>query len=46
MNVAIVVGTREKIAVAVSGAIVLASIIYWAVQISGVIETLRLAYGG
>jgi len=46
MNVAAGVGTREKIAVAVSAAIVLATLIYWAVQISGVIETLRLAHGG
>ena len=45
MSPATIMGTREEIAVAVSAAIVLASIIYWAVQISGVIETLRLAYG-
>jgi hypothetical protein len=38
-------GTREKIAAAVSAAIMLASVVYWAVQISGVIATLRLAYG-
>lgn len=40
------VGIRERIALATSGAIVLATAIYWLVQISDVIETLRLAYGG
>jgi hypothetical protein len=37
--------TREKIAIAVSSAIVLAAIVYWIVQIVGVIELLELAYG-
>jgi hypothetical protein len=37
--------TREKIAAAVSGAIILGAIIYWIVQIVGVIEILKLAYG-
>ncbi|MBM0108793.1 hypothetical protein JM946_29020 [Steroidobacter sp. S1-65] len=37
--------TREKIALVVSGAIVLASVVYWVVQVGDVIETLRLAYG-
>jgi type II secretory pathway component PulM len=37
--------TREKIALAVSGAIVLATAIYWIVQISDVIATLKMAYG-
>lgn len=47
-TIAIQVGhlsTREKIALAVSGAIVLASLVYWIVQVSDVIETLKLAYG-
>ena len=37
--------TQEKIAIAVSSAIVLAAIVYWIVQIIGVIELLELAYG-
>lgn len=37
--------TREKIAVAVSGGILLAVVVYWITQIFGVIEMLRLAYG-
>ena len=37
--------TREKIAVAVSGAIILGAIIYWIVQIIGVMEILEMAYG-
>jgi hypothetical protein len=37
--------TREKIALGVSGAIVLAAVVYWIVQIGDVIETLKLAYG-
>jgi hypothetical protein len=37
--------TQEKIAAAVSAAILLAGGIYWIVQIAGVIETLQLAYG-
>ncbi len=39
------VSTQEKIAVAVSAAILLAAAVYWTVQILDVIETLRLAYG-
>jgi hypothetical protein len=39
------VSTREKIALAVSGAIVLAAVIYWIVQIVGVLEILEMAYG-
>jgi hypothetical protein len=38
-------GTREKIALGVSGAIVLATVVYWIVQVSDVIATLKLAYG-
>ena len=38
-------GKREKIAVAVSAAIVLITAVYWVVQITGVIATLRMAYG-
>jgi hypothetical protein len=37
--------TQEKIAAAVSAAILLAGSVYWIVQIAGVIETLKLAYG-
>ena len=37
--------TREKIAVGVSGAIILGAIIYWIVQIIGVMEILKMAYG-
>ena len=37
--------TREKIAAVVSGAIILGAIIYWIVQIIGVMEILKLAYG-
>lgn len=36
---------REKIAVAASAAIVLATVIYWIVQVRGVMEMLELAYG-
>ena len=36
---------QELIAVGVSAAILLASAIYWIVQIGDVIETLKLAYG-
>ena len=38
--------TREKIAVAVSAAIVLATAVYWILQIKDVLATLKLAYGG
>jgi hypothetical protein len=37
--------TREKIAVGVSAAIILATAVYWLLQITDVIATLRLAYG-
>lgn len=37
--------TREKVAAAVSAAIVLAAIVYWAIQIMDVMESLKLAYG-
>jgi hypothetical protein len=40
------VSTREKIAAGVSGALVLAIVVYWITQIAGVVEMLRLAYGG
>ena len=39
-------GLREKIALALSAAVVLASIVYWVLQILDVIATLKLAYGG
>nr|WP_298718655.1 hypothetical protein [uncultured Steroidobacter sp.] len=45
MNAVATLSTREKIALGVSGAIVLASAVYWIVQITDVIATLRLAYG-
>ena len=37
--------TREKIAIAVSGAIIVAAAVYWIVQIVDVLEILELAYG-
>ena len=40
-----VTSNREKIAVGVSAAIILATAIYWLWQIKDVIATLRLAYG-
>ena len=40
-----ILSTREKIALGVSGAIVVAAAIYWLVQISDVVSTLKLAYG-
>jgi hypothetical protein len=46
MLVATQLNTREKIAVAVSAAIVLATAVYWILQIKGVLATLKLAYGG
>jgi len=41
----IALSTREKIAVAVSAAILLAAAVYWTVQVLDVVETLKLAYG-
>ena len=40
-----VMSTREKIAIAVSGAIILAAVVYWIVQIVDVLAILELAYG-
>ena len=37
--------TTEKIALASSGVIIAGAVIYWIVQIIGVIEFLQLAYG-
>jgi hypothetical protein len=37
--------TREKVAAIISGAIIIGAIIYWIVQIIGVMEILKLAYG-
>jgi hypothetical protein len=37
--------TREKIAITVGAAILIASVIYWVNQILGVMEMLKLAYG-
>lgn len=45
MNTVTALSTREKIALGVSGAIVLATVVYWLAQIGDVIEELRLAYG-
>jgi len=36
---------RERVAVGVSAAIILATAVYWLLQITDVIATLRLAYG-
>jgi hypothetical protein len=38
-------GLREKIAIALSAGILLASAIYWVVQVLDVIATLKMAYG-
>lgn len=45
MNEKHTMSTREKIALGISGAIVLGAIAYWIVQIVGVLEILELAYG-
>ncbi len=37
--------SREKIALAVSGPILIATAVYWLVQVSDVIEMLKMAYG-
>jgi hypothetical protein len=39
------ISTREKIAAVVSGVIILGALIYWIVQIIGVVELLEMAYG-
>lgn len=36
---------REKVAAAVSAAILLVTAVYWLWQVKDVIETLRMAYG-
>jgi hypothetical protein len=46
MSTVATLSTREKIALGVSGAILFATLVYWVAQISDVMETLRLAYGG
>jgi hypothetical protein len=38
-------GRRELIAIWLSAAILLSAVIYWIVQIKGVTEMLKLAYG-
>ena len=38
-------GTLEKIAAAVSIAMIVAFMVYWAVQIEGAMEMLKQAYG-
>jgi len=40
------VSTREVVTIAICGAIVIDVIIYWAVQIDGVLDVLKLAAGG
>jgi hypothetical protein len=45
MNAIAALSTREKIALAVSGAILVVTAVYWIAQISDVIATLKLAYG-
>jgi len=45
VNTVATLSTREKIALGVSGAILLTTVVYWVLQIAGVLETLRLAYG-
>jgi hypothetical protein len=37
--------TREKVAAGISGSILVAIVIYWIMQVIGVIEMLKLAYG-
>ncbi|MCP5358885.1 MAG: hypothetical protein H7A06_12135 [Pseudomonadales bacterium] len=36
---------REKVTLAVSLAVVLTAVIYWSIQVSGVMEMLEMAYG-
>ena len=38
-------GTLEKVAAAVSIAMIVAFVVYWVIQIQGVMEMLKLAYG-
>ena len=38
-------GTREKIAAVVSAAILLTFVVYWIIQIDGVMDMLKLANG-
>ena len=38
-------GTLEKVAAAVSIAMIAAFVVYWAIQIKGVMEMLERAYG-
>jgi hypothetical protein len=38
--------TREVIAAVVSGAMVISAVVYWIVQIDGVLEMFELAKGG
>lgn len=38
--------TRETIALVISAAMILVSVVYWIIQISDVMETMRLANGG
>jgi hypothetical protein len=45
MNEARKLSTQEKVAVATAAGILVATVIYWIVQIVGVIEMLKLAYG-
>lgn len=38
-------GTKEKVAAVVAGAITLSAIIYWSYQFVGMLEFLEMAYG-
>jgi len=40
-----ILSSREKIAVVVSAAIVLVTVVYWVLQVTDVLATLRVAYG-
>lgn len=39
------IGMMEKIAAVSAGAIIISAILYWTIQIVGVLEFLELAYG-
>jgi len=45
MNAPAKYSTQEKIAAGISGGILIVIVIYWAIQIAGVMEMLKLAYG-
>jgi hypothetical protein len=45
MNAPSKLSTQEKVAAGISGAILVAIVVYWITQVLGVIEMLKLAYG-